>query len=70
MDVLAKSERELANMLFSIFDNEDFVLGVLCTLDGDIEMKTMIDYMKADGRKSDLEVSVRAIQIANARKSV
>ena len=57
-------------MSFSIFDNEDFVLGVPCTLDGDIEMKIMVDYMKTDGQKGDVAVSVKAIQIANARKSV
>lgn len=67
---LTEKQRELKRSIYAIFDNEDFVVGIGSTLRGDDEVQEMLDLIDSKMWSHDYDLFVRAIQIANARKSV
>ncbi len=64
---LSKKEMELVQKLLSIWNNADFVAGIIFTLKGDEEIQKMIDYITYDNWQTPSDVTAEAIFIAQDR---
>ena len=64
---LSEKERELTKELISVWKDKEFVLGVICTLKGDDEVQTMLDYIRADEWETPSDITAEALFIASNR---
>lgn len=67
LNSLSEKESELVQELFAVWKDKEFVLGVICTLKGDGEVQTMLDYIKAGNWSLPSDITTEALFIANNR---
>jgi|GEM_PF-5911576 len=66
---LTEKQRKLKSSLYAILNDSDFVVGIGSTLRGDDEVQEMLDFIDSKKWSHDYDLFVKAIQIANARKT-
>ena len=62
-----KTKETLIEKLYSIWDNKDFVLGVISPLDEEFEMKQVLDYIEANEGITPSELLLVALSIDKDR---
>lgn len=62
-----KTKEILIKKLYSIWDNRDFVLGVISPLDEEFEMKQVLDYIEANEDATPSELLLVALSIDKDR---
>lgn len=64
---ISEKEELLVRKLIHIWKDEEFVLGIICTLENDEEVQMMIDYIEKDGEKTPSDLTTKALLIAQSR---
>lgn len=59
-----EKKRELIQKLRNIFDDNEFVLGVLCDLDSDNDIDTVLKYIEQNENASSEDIILLSLQIA------
>lgn len=62
-----KTKEALIEKLYSIWDNRDFVLGVISPLDEEFEMKQVLNYIEANEDVTPSELLLVALSIDKDR---
>ena len=55
--------KKLLNMLQKVWNNEDFIIGVMNNVRGDEKRKQLIDFIEADNTDSD-DITLESLAIA------
>ncbi len=64
---ISKQNKELIDILFSIWDNKNFVLGVVCNLETDEEAQSMIDFIRSNDGLSTDDILLKSLFINRDR---
>lgn len=60
-------KEKLKKRLYEILDDRDFVLGVVSPLDGESEMKQVLDYIEANEKVEPSQIILLAMSIDKDR---
>ncbi len=62
-----EKKRSLVKELRRIYDSKDFALGVLCDLDSDNDIDTLLEYIHTKGNPTSEEVILASMQLAEIK---
>lgn len=65
---LTRKQRILAEYLFDVWDDRDFVLGIILMLQGDEEVQEMLDYIESKDWGSPSDLTIKALFIVEDRE--
>ena len=66
MSKLTTIEKELVKKLYTIWDDDEFVLGIICDLDDDYERKFVLDFIKTTDDVTPEQIILLALNIKDA----
>lgn len=66
---LSKNEEILVRKLISVWKDEEFVLGIICTLKNDEEVQEMIEYIDSDEEKTPSDITTKALFVSQGIKN-
>lgn len=64
---LSEKEELLVRKLIRIWKDEEFILGIICTLENDEEVQIMLDYIDSEDEKTPSDLTTKALLIAHDR---
>lgn len=67
---LSENEEILVRKLISVWKDEEFILGIICTLKNDEEVQEMIEYIDSDGEKTPSDITTKALFISQGNKNI
>lgn len=66
MSKLTTIEKELVKKLYTIWDDDEFVLGIICDLDDDYERKFVLDFIESTDDVIPEQIILLALNIKDA----
>lgn len=66
MSKLTTIEKELVKKLYTIWDDDEFVLGIICDLDDDYERKFVLDFIESTDDVTPEQIILLALNIKDA----
>ena len=66
--MMTKTETELVDLLFAIWDDEEFVLGCLAYLENDYERRKTIEYITGDEHATAEDIVLFVLEMDRERQ--
>lgn len=70
IDKLTETEKHLYKLLLSIWDDNDFIIGVLNALEDDDECKEVIEFIESKEKVTASEITLLSLDISQSRDNI
>jgi hypothetical protein len=70
MEKLTESEKQLVELLSEIWNNNDFIIGVLNSLENDDERKEVIEFIESNETVTTEQIDLLSLEISGSRTDI